>query len=581
MANILELIVRGRADQLDSVIRSSGKNIETFGRKSIAAFRRVGRTINTVSDRYLTRFNGLIGGAALLYAGKGVIDLDSRLARLAITAGKGAGMLVGLKKELFAISTQTYTPVGDLVDYINVIVAKTGDLDFAMKTLKEAGTVSASTGTTMENLGAVAANLSEKLKIKPGDYLKAMDILNLGAKAGAIEFKDFAAQMEVIASATGRFNLEGLKGVRTLSAWVQVSKKSNASADETATAIKGSISEMLTAEKIKQMQKLGFNPIDVVASKKAGVTVMKDIEDVIKGIVKATKGDEIKLGEIFGLRSITAFTDIAREFRATGRFDTFDKFAQQGGDGVETMKDFHFWSKQTAAQITNMKTELSKFTNENLAGPIELLNKALTFLNNHPIITKGGLRTALGIGGLLVGSKIIRGISEAFGMFTGRGGKGLPGIAGGLGGLTGGKGPIPVYIVNAPGLMQNPMSGYPGTGTTGVPGGGKFGKVARQAGAAIGTGIAAFTITSAILNATGLDKKIEKGGGSLYGAMDKYLGNGIMNFIDKKIFGVDIGARGKPEVKNKIDITLTDNRTIVKADNMNTDAKITVPRTKH
>jgi TP901 family phage tail tape measure protein len=577
VSNILELIVRGRADQLDSVIRSSGKNIETFGRKSIAVFQRVGRTINTVSDRYLTRFNGLIGGAALLYAGKGVIDLDARLARLAITAGKGAEMLVGLKKELFAISAQTYTPVGDLVDYINVIVAKTGDLDFAMKTLKEAGTVSAATGTSMENLGAVAANLSEKLKIKPGDYLKAMDILNLGAKAGAIEFKDFAAQMEVIASATGRFNLEGLKGVRTLSAWVQVSKKSNASADETATAIKGSISEMLTVEKIKDMQKLGFNPIDVVASKKAGVTVMKDIEDVIKGIVKATKGDEIKLGQIFGLRSITAFTDLAREFRATGRFDTFDKFAQQGGDGVETMKDFHFWSKQTAAQITNMKTELSKFTNTNLALPVEILNKALTFLNNHPILTKGGLSVALGIGGLLVGSKIIRGISEAFGILTGRGGKGLPGISGGLGGLAGGKGPIPVYVVNKhlsmlPGGYQFPRGNIPGGG--GIPGAGggilEKAKMLPLIGMAVSVGMGGGTLGNWALK----DTIYEQQGISV---------TSVMGALSEKLLtalGMETASKKYAEVKNKIDITLTDNRTVVTADNMNTDAKITVPRTK-
>lgn len=582
MRNILELILKGDSRQLESTLLRSGKTVEGFGRKTIAAFQKVGHTVNMVSDRYLTRFNSLIGGAALLYAGKGVIDLDARLARLAITSGKGAGMLVGLKSQLFAISQQTYTPVGDLVDYINTIVAKTGDLEFAIKTVKEAGTVSAATGTSMADLGAVAANLSEKLKIKPGELFQSLDILNLGAKAGAIEFRDFAAQMEVIAAATGRFNLQGIEGVRTLSAWVQVAKKSNASADETATAIKDAISEMLTAEKIKKMQKFGYNPIDAVATKKAGVTVMKNVEDVIKGIVKATKGDEIKLGEIFGLRSITAFTDIAREFRATGKFDTFDRFAKQGGDGVETMKDFHFWSKQTAAQLTNMRTELSKFANQNLARPIDVLNRALTALNNHPILTKGGLYTLLGLGAFAVGVKTISGIASLIGTLTGKGGRG---IAGGIGGLAGAGGaPIPVYVVNQPGLMNNPMSGYPGPGG-GVPGaGGKLGKAAALAGKATlvaGAGIAAFQITSAVLNVTGLDKKLEKGGGDTYSWYQKHLPGWAMKVMDEKMLGVK-HYDGKPtEVKNKIDITLTDNRTTVKADNMNTSAGITLKRGEH
>ena len=570
MRNIIELILKGDSRQFESTFARSGKTVETFGRKTIATFQRVGRTINTVSDRYLNRFTGALSGAGLLMAGKSVIDLDSRLARLAITAGQGASMLVGLKKELFEISNQTYTPVGDLVDYINVIVAKTGNLEFAMKTVKEAGKVSAATGTSMSDLGAVAANLSEKLKIKPGDLFKSLDILNLGAKAGAIEFRDFAAQMEVIAASTGRFNLEGIKGVRTLSAWVQITKKSNASADEAATAIKNSIAEMLTLEKIKKMQKLGFNPIDTVATKKAGVTVMKNIEDVIKGIVTATKGDEIKLGEVFGLRSITAFTDMAREFRETGKFETFDNFAKQGGDGVETMKDFHFWSKQTAAQITKMNSELSGFVNKNLAGPIEALTSALSFLNKNPILTKGGLYALLGLGGLAVGVKAVTSIASLIGTLTGKG-RGIPGIAGGLSGA--GGAPIPVYVVNGPGGLSNPMGGYGGPGGR-LPGGGKFGKALGTAGAVIGTGLAAFTITSAILNVTGLDKVIEKGGGNTYGFMDKHLGPGFMDFIDKKIFGIDIGARKKTEVKNQIDINLTDNRSVVKTDNMNTVANI-------
>ncbi|KAF0145120.1 MAG: tail tape measure protein core region [Nitrospirae bacterium] len=572
MSNILELILRGRADQLDSVIRSSGKNIETFGRKSIAAFQRVGSTINTLSDRYLNRFTSVLGGASLLYAGKGVIDLDARLARLAITAGGGAKMLVGMKKELFEISAITYTPVGELVTYIKTIVARTGDIKFAMATIKDVGLASAATETSMADMGEVVANLKEKLKLKPEEILPALDILNLGAKAGAVEFSDFAKQMVVMASSTGRFNLEGLKGVRIISAWAQMAFKSNSSSDEMATSIKDAVSEMLTLEKIKKMQKLGFNPIDTVASKKAGVTVMKDIEDVIKGIVKATKGDEIKLGQIFGLRSITAFSDMAREFRATGKFDTFDKFAQQGGDSVETMKDFHFWTKQTAAQITNIKTGLSKLTNENLDWPIKKLNAALTFLNNHPIITKGGLGTILGIGAVAVAFKGIFGLIDIWGRLSGKGSKGIPGI-GGLGLPGAGKGPIPVYIVNKhlsmlPGGYQFPGGDIPGGG---IPGGGKFGKLAGIAGKAsmvAGVGIAGYQAGTLI----------NKGMGKLTGKGEGWLGEMLYDLLHPSE-----SSKGKqPEIKNNNEINLTlsvdqSGKVISNTNDMNT--KINLKRT--
>lgn len=178
---------------------------------------------------------------------------------------------------------------------------------------------------------------------------------------------------------------------------------------------------------------------------------MREMDVVLKEIIKRTKGDITKLQKIFGEESIRAINPMAKSFQKFGDFREFDAFVEKGGGGATIMKDFAFWSEQTAAKLRNLRTQGSKFANENLADPIVLLNKALDTLNNNPALAKGGLYGLLGLAGLGAGVKISRGIGGVFGSIGrilglgGRGGKGARGLAGGL---LGGKGPVPVYVVN-------------------------------------------------------------------------------------------------------------------------------------
>jgi TP901 family phage tail tape measure protein len=491
-----KIIVTGDGRGLDTALKKSERRIAGFGRKTIRTFKRVGSTINTISDRYLTRFNALLGGAAITMAGKKVIDFDARLARLAIQADRTGMNMLGLKKEIFDIAAATHQDPGELVDYIDAIVERTGDYESAVKTMKDAAIVASATGTPLAALGATVSNLMDKAKIAGEDAFNVLDILNVQAKSGAISLSKFAPLMERLVAASGRFNVEGVAGVRTLGAWVQLAKKGSGSAEQAATAIEGSIAEMLDPKKVAKMRKYGFNPIDVEASKKAGRSVMKELDVVLKGVIKATRGDEQKLGQIFGRESIRAITRLAQVFRDTGGFGEFEKFIEKGGDGATTMRDFAFWSEQSVAGIGDFMTQMSKFANKNLAGPIKVLTKSLDFLNKHPVITEGGIWALLGLGGVMGVSKIISGLGGMFG------GKGKAGGAGGImGGLTG---PMPVYVVNKH-LSMLPGQGWglPGGGAAGTAaaGAGKFGKVARVAGKASlvgGAGLAGYEIATAL-----------------------------------------------------------------------------------
>jgi TP901 family phage tail tape measure protein len=468
----IRYFLQGDNRHLDATLSKSERRFASFGRKTASAFTRIGRTINTASDRYLTRFNSLLGGAALTLAAKRVIELDSRIARLAIQSGRAGKEFFGLKKELFEVAKATHQSPDELISGLDAIVERIGDIDSAVKVMKEMGIVSTATGTAMEDIGATVSNLIDKMGVAPKEVFNVLDILNVQAKSGAISLAKFAPQIERLAAASGRFNVQGEEGIRVLGAWVQMAKKGSSGAEQATTSIEGAIAELLDPEKIKKVRKLtGFNPIDVEATRRAGHTVMKDLETVLKGVIRGSRGDERILGQIFGRESIRAITDLARRFRETGRFEFFDELVRKGGDGTTTMKDFAFFSEQTVSSIRDLRTEVSRFSNEKLAGPIEALTKALRHLNEHPAITSGGIYALLGLGGVALGSKVLRGPLGLLAKLFGRR-KGAAGKIGGLG-LPGMDAPLPVYVVNA-------GFGGMGGGAAGAAGAaGRLGSLAR------------------------------------------------------------------------------------------------------
>lgn len=538
--NEVKLILTADGRNLETNITKSGKTIDAFGRKAVSTFNRVGQTISHISDRYLTTFNALIGGAGIALAGKSVIDFDARLARLAIQAGLTKKEMFALKDQLFQIGDATHQMPTELLAAIEQIVEKTGNFKFAVNSLKAMGIVSSATGAVMEGVGATASNLQEKLGLTEKELFSAFDVLNLQGKEGAFTLKAMANYGNELWTTAASLNLTGLEGVRIWGAYLQMAQRGKGSAADATTGAKRTASDLIqNAAKIKELT--GFSIFDPERSKKEGRHVLKRFDIIIKEIIKRTKGDITKLQKIFNEESIGAVLPIAQSFQKYGDFREFDRFIEMGGDGASTMKDFAFWSDQTASKIGDLKRNISRFANENLAGPIELLTKALDELNKHPVITKGGLWALLLFGGTLAGAKVFKEFKELYGMLKGIWGKGLPGMpkTGGLN-LPGGE-VVPVYVTNMPegGLVPD------------VPMGKKKPSVPPWLGPAVGVGASVLlygAITTAEkLRAHKLEMEQER-------AKNPYLST----LIPPPLYGTTprMYTGEKSEVKNEINISL-------------------------
>ena len=461
MTNELKLIISGDSSRINEALTRSGRKISSFGSHTTRVFNSIGRTIQQVNDR-ISGFVPLGTAAGLTLAGKAAIDLDARLVRLTNQAGITNREMFALKQELFEASRKTNQLPTNLLSGMEQIVEKTGDIKLAKDTLLDMGIAASATGSEMEAIGSVTSNLNEKLRITKDEMKGAFDVLYAQGNKGAFTMKDLSMLGERLFSSAASFGVRGISGLRQFGAFVQIAKRSGTSEMAT-TSVERTVADLLQkASQIKTVT--GFSIFDEEASRREGRAVTKNLDVVLKEIILRTKGDTVKLRKIFGEESIRAMDQMADSFRKFGDFREYDEFVRTGGDGVETMKAYARWIETAAAKMERFNAEMMKLTNETLAGPIEAFTKALDVLNNHPVITKGGLWALLGLTGSVGIGKLALFVKEIMDTIRGKRG-GMPGGTGFPGGMTG---PIPVYIVNAP-LPKlpgaNPLPGG-GGGTT-------------------------------------------------------------------------------------------------------------------
>lgn len=572
------------------------KKIRGFGKTIRGTMRRAGAEMG----RFGSKIGGLttvLGGLSVVALGKGIIDFDSRLARMAIQAGLTKQQMYQLKKELYAIGDATRQKPGALLAGMEQIVERTGNFDFAVKALKDMGTVSSATGADMSAVGATASDLNEKMDIAADRVLNMMDVLAAQGKKGSFTLQEMALLFPRLLAAAASFEVRGESGMRKFGAFLQIARRGTGTSEQAATAVERTISDIVA--KAKEIRKLtGFTIFDPEKSKTQGRAVGKELDVVLKEIVRRTNGDVSKLQKIFNEQSIRAMLPLAHSFQKFGDFRELDAFVTMGGDGAAIMHDFSFWSDQAAANMTRMNTQAKKFVDETLATPIDALNSALDYLNEHPALTKGGLYGILGLLGIGAGAKVaggIGGFARGIGRIFGKGGK--TGKLGGLAsGLLGGATPVPVYVVNqqmsllpeafgggSKGGMgrsagKSMMRGLGATlkgllrrGPTGLLGAGR-GLAALRTGVTVGSAGVVTTALAAAGSAAagyGIGTLINKGLGAISGALSdgKYSGKG---WLGEMIYDA-LHKDQTPELKNDIKINLrVDDQGRVTSDTDNT-----------
>lgn len=482
MTNIRHSLTLDLAGNIARRSRQDGRHLQRFaqsGQRSMALLSRAGTRAGKTLDRLGNRYVALATGAAGVGAIRSVGRLERRFTRLGIQANRSAEDIDKLKKQIFEVANAPTIRVdsGEITSGIEAIVEKTGDLEFARENIENIGHAIQATGATGANIGALISEFRKLGLTTRKEVLAALNLLVVQGKAGAFTIANLAGQGERLASAFAATGRTGMAAVRSMGALAQVARQGTGSSEQAATALEALLRTLQDGEKRKLLTARGIRVVDPDDPRR-----LRDIAKIYEDIIRATAGNSEALSEVFDGESMRAFNAAAGEFINTGALPSLEKFLNIQADGTEIIRDSARAAQDAAGAWQSLATSLQQFADTNLAGPIRDFADAINSVDPDRVqrIMKGLAIGAAGVGGLVVASKVIRGIGAVRGAFGRKGGV-AGAAAAGLG-----AGVIDVRVVNWPGGMggggrSGAMGRYPGGKSGGGAGGraGRFGRVGR------------------------------------------------------------------------------------------------------
>ena len=447
------------ADAAAQATRRIGSETRKIGNKGSFIDQAAPKALNTVTT--------LVAGGAIVMAAKQSMDFNQKLTQMGVNARDASGKLNGmdfsaglatLRSQIMAVSQESGQAPEALLDGMNAIVERTGNLDLATKSLGLMAKTAVATGAAMGDVGALVSNLGEKAGVGPEQVATALEVLIQQGKAGAFTMKDLATEGEGLFSVFPQFGKKGEAGLRSFGAFVQMAKKGSGSASEASTSIAALAAELadvgLLQDKLKKAGIKGVKFFDAKGEKRSA-------EDIIKDIVKAANGSADAISVAFGESARKTVLQLANEYKAGNGFDMFESFKSADGTGVID-KDVATMLGTTANQMAKLQEQVRNFSEGVMTGPLDDLTRFMTFVNEHGAATQTVFKLmAAGAAALVatvamlkmkeLGSWMKESLSQGKATTTGADGKQKAFAGGGV---------QQVFVTNWPGSMGGGSSYY-------------------------------------------------------------------------------------------------------------------------
>ena len=478
------------AGNLTAKARQYGANMSEFARTNQRAMSVVkattaaaGRGLDALGNRYTTMIAGFAGGAMV----RNYQQLDRRLTRMGITAGKTREEIAGIFDIAQDVAIKFGVDTSEIQGAFEEINARSGDLDLALKNTENIGMALSASGAEGQTLGGLIAEY-KKLQIEDKKQtLLALDGMNRLGKEGAFELKDAAEKLPASLSMYAAVGGKGVKGAMDVMTVAESAMDVTANKDKAATAVENFIRDLQNPKVVKTLQRNGINVFDSNgAMRPLPVLLQETAARSSKGGIKKQRGRLTEAG--FNQDSMDLIAGASGE-AGSQKLKTYMNVV---ADGQSIIEDAAYASKDFMSATQRLSTAWEKFTNRELAGPVQELADALNSVDKETVNNwlEVGKQITIAVGGLIAARKAFQLGKGALDLFGVGKSKGIPkGVSDVFG-----SGVMPVYVVN---MGSGGMGGGPDVGGPGgrkPPGRGVPGRAYSAMGSAWIVGPLAATI---------------------------------------------------------------------------------------
>lgn len=267
----IELGVNDR--KLAAGLRKSEKKFKDFGRKTARGLKKAFSGIKLAIGAGL--------GLGLASVGKGVFEFEDTLDRLSTQAGITGAETDALRMKILALSRETGISRNQVVGAVKAMIDLGTGMEFANANMSVLTDANIATGTSMEDLAALAFSLKNNFGIvNPEDLTAGLNAMIEAGKQGSIPLDQMAATLKRVAATFAEFKGTGVQAAAEVAIAMQLlGKKGFSTAEEAGTGIIA----MMTALKRKASKLRKFG-VEVFETDENGVKSFKTIETIITAI---------------------------------------------------------------------------------------------------------------------------------------------------------------------------------------------------------------------------------------------------------------------------------------------------------
>lgn len=221
------------------------------------------------------------------------------------------------------IGGKTAMDPNKILEGMGAFVGKTGDLQTAKEAMGELAVLSRATGSSVEDMASAAGDVSANLgdmKNKGQMVTTIMRVFAGQGKLGAVEVKDLSKQMAGLAAQTTMFAAGPETAMASLGALTQEARQGGGakSAAQSVTSVESFVNTFSKGARLGNFEKH-----KVAFKNEKGLL---DPEEIIVNALKATGGDNKKMGELFAdVRARSATKGFESIYRSAGGGEAGEK----------------------------------------------------------------------------------------------------------------------------------------------------------------------------------------------------------------------------------------------------------------
>lgn len=433
MADIRAGIWLHLKDKFSQEIKGAGAATQKFASTAMTAVNKVDKAFSGMTAKLGALGVSLSLGAAT----KDIVDIDARLTRMGLTADASAEQINKLKQKIFEAAQDPNIKIdpSKVIDALDVVMTKTGNLEYVEDNIKNIAVALQATGETGESIGDVFSEF-QKFGYSAEAITGLMDDMVKQGDQGEYTFGKFAKTAKAVLSAYSPIGTS-VEDTKKLGAVMQILIAGTKNEEAAVTSLDAIMSELSDPKKQEQLGLIGVAVRDNAGEFRDLADIMHDVLDVAE-----KEGNTDFLGEVFGMTSMKA----VRAFQQYGK--NYKKLTDDLGDtsGALEAKSARM-AGTMKANLQNLQTTFLKFADTNLAKPLEKLNDLLTYLSEKPErmervfnTIKYGLGAIVAIKGLSKVAGLIGSVSNSINRLK----SGNTELSFGAGAASG----MPVYVTN-------------------------------------------------------------------------------------------------------------------------------------